>query len=263
MKTLISILITLSIAINQSDNIRLIKSIEGDFNAIKVDELGNMLVTNRKKHLIKLSPKLDTMFVFSEKNSEVNQFQVQNALKILVFNESLNTIQYLDKTLSHTSGDISLDAAQVKLSSALGVSRDNNFWVYDENEQMLKKFNINLNEISSSGSLLNITGKSWFPQSLYEMDNKVFVIDSIKGIMEFDFFGNFLSQYNTMITGTLKTNKSQFLYIKNDTLIIQDKVLSTRKKIPLPVENIIDFDFSKEKLYLLNKEKLYIYQLSF
>lgn len=263
MKFTILLYILLLSALVQSDNLQFIKNLSGDFKSVKLDELGNIFLTNKKHHLIKLSPQLDTLFVFSEKNTEVDQFQIQNALKILIFNEHLNTVQYLDKTLSNTTDVISLDAANVKLSGALGVSRDNNFWVFDENEQMLKKFNSNLQEISSSGNLLNITGESYFPQKLLEQNNKVYISDSTKGLIEFDFFGNYLSTYPIYLKGNFKSTANHFLYISSDTLVVQEKLLLDTKKIPLPVKNIIDFDFSNDKLYLLNQEKLYIYQLSF
>ena len=102
-----------------------------------------------QKHLLKLNSDLDTLFTFNSKVIEVDLVAPQNMLKILVFSKSLNSIQFLDKTLSEASTTINLDDLGVELSRAVGVSRDNNFWIFDAVNQELKKFDKNLSMISS------------------------------------------------------------------------------------------------------------------
>lgn len=256
------ITIVLFMFIVQSKSWHLVNSCQGDFGALEVDEHGNIFITNRNKHLIKLTPELDTAYIFNEKTAEVDFISLQNSLKILTFNQGLNTIQFLDKTLSPSVGEINLDESELPLVLALGVSRDNNFWVFDQDQQELKKLSGKLELLSNSGNLINITGKSWAPHRLKEIGDKVFVCDSTQGIMEFDFFGTYIQSIRTKIKSNFYIEKNNLFYLSQDSLIIHDLMFHTEEKMVLPQKNIKEFAYYKSQLYLLTEEKLYIYVLS-
>ena len=62
--------------------------------------------------------------------------------------------------IGQNCGDASKMLSELPLVKALGVSRDNNFWVFDQDQQALKKLSGKLELISNSGNLINITSKS-------------------------------------------------------------------------------------------------------
>ena len=175
--------------------------------------------------------------------------------------KNLNNVVFLDKTLSPTSEEISLNDFELPLIEAIAMSRDNNFWLYDTDAQELKKFNTKFNQIITSGNLLNIVNETWFPFLLKEKGEKVYLADSTRGIMEFDFFGGYLRTLPFLVKNNFNIVEDNLLWIENDSLIIQDMLLPNKKKIALPIKNIIDFDYSNQHILLLTKEKLHIYQL--
>ncbi|MBK21197.1 MAG: hypothetical protein CMP63_02605 [Flavobacteriales bacterium] len=238
------------------------KDIAGEFTSVEVDEHGDVYLVNSEKQLIKFNSRLDTLYVFNEKSAEVELVAPQNALKILIFNKSLNTVQFLDKTLSPSAEELNLDEVNIPLVEAVGISKDNNFWVFDQYDQSLKKFDTKMNMISTSGNLTNITGLNWSPTKLKEIDNKVFVCDSSSGIMEFDFFGSYVQTINLKVKGNFYIDQSNVWFLRNDSLIIHDILLQDESKFNLPEKNVVDFAFYKYQFYLLTQEKLYIYALS-
>ncbi len=238
------------------------KSMDGEFTSVEVDEQGDVYLVNTEKQLIKFNSSLDTLFIFNEKSMEVELVAPQNALKILIFNKSLNTIQFLDKTLSPSVDELNLDEVDIPLVEAVGISKDNNFWLFDQYDQSLKKYDTKMNMISTSGNLMNITGLNWSPTKLKEIDNKVFVCDTSRGIMEFDFFGSYVQSINLKVKSNFYYAQSSLWYLRNDSLIVHDILLQEESKFQLPQKNIVDFAFYKSQFYLLTQEKLYIYGLS-
>jgi len=237
------------------------KKMSGNFSSVEVDEQGDVYLVNKGKQLIKVDTNLDTLYVFNEKSAEVEFVAPQNALKVLIFNKSLNTIQYLDKTLSPSANELNLDDVNIPLVEAVGISRDNNFWLFDQYDQSLKKFDVKMNMISTSGNLLNITGLNWSPHKLKEIENNVFVCDSTNGVMQFDFFGSYVQTFDIKVTTNFYFDESYFWFLRNDSLIMYDILLQEESKFSLPEKNVLDFAFYKSQFYFLTPEKLYIYAL--
>ena len=238
------------------------KTMLGEFKSVEVDEQGGIYLIDKNKKLIKVDSNFDTLYVFNEKSIEVEFVAPQNALKILIFNKSLNTIQFLDKTLSPSVDEINLDDVNIPLIEAVGISKDNNFWLFDQYDQSLKKFDTKMNMISTSGNVINITGLNWSPHHLKEIENNVFVSDSTKGIMQFDFFGSYVQTINVNVKTNFYYNQSHLWFLRNDSLILHDILLQEESKFNLPEKNVVDFAFYKSQFYLLTQEKLYIYGLS-
>lgn len=234
---------------------------KGEYQAVSVDDLGNVYLITDRNNILKLSNRLDSLYTYESKSLQVDLVAPQNALKILAFNKNLNSIVFLDKTLSRNSEELSLDQAGLPIVKAIGMSRDNNIWVFDEVHQELKKLDTKLNTVSTSGNLNAMLHSTWFPFVLKEQNGMVYVCDSVKGVLEFDFFGSYLRTIPIQVTGDFKVVNNRLLYVKNDQLIIQDLLLGDQKIIELPVKGIIDFTYSRESILLLTKEKLHIYQL--
>jgi hypothetical protein len=233
----------------------------GDFTAVITDDFGNIYLTNKDKNLMKFSSELDSLYTFESKNLQVDLVAPQNALKILIVDKNLNNAIFVDRTLSPTSEEISLNDFELPLVEALGMSRDNNVWLYDTDVQELKKFDTKFNQISTSGNIMNIVGETWFPFLLKEKGEKVYLADSTKGIMEFDFYGGYLRTLPFIVKNNFNVVGENLLCITKDTLVIHDMLLKKEKKIALPIKNIIDFGYSNQHILLLTEEKLHIYQL--
>lgn len=260
MKSIIIFIVALA-SLATATNFKLISEKKGEYTSVTTDDFGNIYLTNSNKNLLKFSSTLDSLYTFESKSLEVDLVAPQHALKILVVDKNLNNALFLDKTLSPTTEEIALNDLELSIVEAIGMSRDNNVWMYDTDAQELKKFNTQFQEISTSGNITNIVGNTWYPYALKEKGDKVYVADSTKGIMEFDFYGSYLRTLPFKIANNFNVVANNLLYITNDTLVIQDMLLPDQKKIPLPIKDIIDFDYSKQHILLLTREKLHIYQL--
>tara|TARA_B100000795_G_scaffold270076_1_gene262573 strand:+ start:13552 stop:14340 length:789 start_codon:yes stop_codon:yes gene_type:complete len=256
---LISLIIVFSLKSDQE--FKFVAEKKGDYTAVSVDDFGNIYLINSYKNLLKFSTNLDSLYTFESKNLEVDLVAPQHALKILVVDKNLNTALFLDKTLSPTTEEISLNELELPNVEAISMSRDNNVWIFDTDAQELKKFNIQFQQISTSGNLTNIIGENWYPHLLKEKGNKVFLADSTKGIMEFDIYGSYLRTLPFKVKNNFNIIGDNLLCIANDKLLIQDLLLNDQKTITLPIKDIIDFAYTNQHILLLTKEKLHIYQL--
>lgn len=256
-----NIILLVIISFTVQDTFKLLNEKKGQYTSVSTDDFGNIYVTNKNKNLLKFSGNLDSLYTFESKNLEVDIIAPQHALKILVVDKNLNTALFLDKTLSPTTDEISLNELELPSVEAISMSRDNNIWIFDTDAQELKKYDIQFEQISTSGNLSNLLDENWYPYLLKELGDKIYLADSLKGIMEFDFYGSYLRTLPFKTTNNFNIINNNLLCIINDTLVIQDLLLPEQKKIPLPVKDIIDFDYSKQHILLLTEEKLHIYQL--
>jgi len=238
------------------------KSIPGFFQSVEVDEQGAIYLVNDQKHLVKFDASFDSTYTFDVKSAEVDFVSPQNSLKVLTFNKGLNSVQFLDKTLSPSVDELNLDDAGFPLVEALGMSRDNNFWVFDQDQQALKKLDTKMNVIVNSGNLINITTKNWSPIRLKEFGERVYVNDTLNGLIEFDFFGSYIQTIQTKIKSNFYVMKDKLWFLRNDSLITHDLIFHNEQGIKLPQKNIKEFAYYRSQFYLLTQEKLYIYGLS-
>ena len=52
----------------------------------------------------------------------------------------MERIQFLDKTLSPSVDELNLDEVNIPLVDAVGISKDNNFWLFDQYDQFSHTF---------------------------------------------------------------------------------------------------------------------------
>ena len=239
------------------------QTVKVDFTQIELDNLGNIYGISDKGALYKLTPKGDTLFTLEDKTVNITFVQAKNPLKIMGFDPNQNAVIFLDKTLTAQGKSISLDQINIQNTHAVGMSRDNNFWVFDPIDQSLKKYTPSLKQVSNSGPVNTILQTNFEPYIIQEEVEKVYVVDSTKGLLEFDFFGNYLGFTPIKIQSEFSLTNKHLIYLQNDSLAFYDLLFHETEKIALPDQNILDFEIYQNKLYLLSAKNLNIYEINF
>lgn len=161
-----------------------------DIVDFSVDNLGNIYVLNADNQLKKLSPKGDSLAVFNDvrRYGKITHIDVTNALKILVYYREFTTIIELDRFLNIIN-TIDLRKQNILQAKAIGLAYDNNIWVYDELDAMLKR-------IGDDGSLVDQTTdfRQLFdsvpdPADIWDKGDLVYLYDPAKGVYIFDHYG--------------------------------------------------------------------------
>jgi hypothetical protein len=169
---------------------RLTRTIGTDIADFTVDNLGNIYILRKDNQLKKLSPQGDSLAVFNDvrRYGQIAAIDVTNPLKILVFYREFTTVVELDRYLNaiNTIDLRKLNIFQVK---AVGLAYDNNIWVFDELDAILKR-------VGDDGSLVDQTTdfRQLFdsvpdPALIRDQGGLVYLYDPAKGVYIFDHYG--------------------------------------------------------------------------
>ena len=162
------------------------------------DNLGNIYLLNENNQVKKIDENGDSLAVYNDvrRYGKIHAIDASNPLKVLVFYKEFSTIVVLDRLLN-VRNTIDLRKQNMLQVSAVTSSYDNNIWLFDELESKLKKIDDNGRVINESVDLRQAMDKAPVPQSLFDRDGMLYLYDSTKGLMVFDYYGA-LKQTHTL-----------------------------------------------------------------
>ncbi len=119
---------------------RLINAIQYPIESFTVNNIGELYIINTSNQLKKLDDKGDSAGVFNmvTKFGKLSYVEAQNPWRIILFYKNFSIIVLLDKYLNFLT-DINLRKQNIFSVKAVTGSYDNNIWLYDEQENKLKK----------------------------------------------------------------------------------------------------------------------------
>lgn len=226
--------------------------------AFAIDELGFLYLVTDRNELVRYDDNLAQEFAYSnERLGSITSVDVNNPFKLLCFYENYQTIIVLDNLLGEVSRYPLFDLGYNNIE-AIGISNDNNVWLYDPIDYKLKK-------IDNAGSLLveSITmyneGLEYIkPDFLKERENKVFLYDSNYGFFVFDNLGQFIESIPIKDLESFQIlNENKIIYLKDDQLQSYDLVYKSTDVInPLSEYTKSDIDqllIFQNQIYLRNQ----------
>ena len=207
-------------------------------NQIEIDQYGYFYVIDQD-NLIKYDSEGHTLYHYSNKLlGNIDQIDISNPLRPLLFYKDQGLIIVLDNTLSQQKEPISLNELGLYQTSCIANSNfDNGIWLYDIDVNEIIKIN-HLSLVNyRSGNLSVLIPNMEFPiLNLKEKNRKLYVVTRNK-IFVMDQFGSLLSVI------TLSAEKG--LIIKEKNIITYDG------------NAICQFDFLDFKIDTLLKTKEY------
>ena len=259
------ILFTSCIANAQDDSLfRFLKKIEYPISSFTVDNLGELFIINTDNQLKKYDEKGDSIGVFNQVTTygNLSYVEAQNPWKSILFYKNYSTIVLLDKYLNVIS-DINLRNQDIFQVNAVTTSYDNNIWLYDEQENKLKKIDDSGNEIFETIDFRLLFDSVPSPQKIIDNDGFVYLYDPEKGLYIFDYYGSFKS-------------KLPFLHWTDITIIDKqvygfDKEFLYRYEAPFPdvkkytlsseLQDNNSIKVNNHRIYVLKNQQLKIYSL--
>lgn len=238
------------------------KTIEGDIIDFTVDNTGNIYLLNKNNQLKKLDGIGDSIAVYNAANTygDIYLIDVSNPLKILLYYKDFTTIVEVDRLLRalNTIDLRNLGIFQVK---ALGLSYDNNVWIYDELDAKLKR-------IGDDGTLLDQTTdfRQLFdsvpdPSVIIDQSGLVYLYDTAKGVYAFDHYGSLKSKVSLLgwkdfnvIDKSLLGRKGNFFYKYQ-----LGKMDILQEPIPPAYNNALKIKITQSAVYVLKKNMLQVY----
>jgi hypothetical protein len=233
-----------------------------DIVDFSVDNLGNIYVLNAANQLKKLSPKGDSLAVFNDvrRYGKISHIDVTNPLKILVYYREFTTIIELDRFLNIVN-TIDLRKQNILQAKAIGLAYDNNIWVYDELDGMLKR-------IGDDGSLVDQTTdfRQLFdsvpdPTDIVDKGDLVYLYDPAKGVYIFDHYGTLKTHldfrgwqdFDVIGKNLLGHDDGRFLRYEPGTLNMLEQ------PIPAAYQGATHIHITPTVIYVLKKTGLQVY----
>jgi hypothetical protein len=227
-----------------------------------VDNLGFIYVLSRDNQLKKLSPQGDSLAVFNDvrRYGQIASIDVSNPLKILVYYREFTTIIELDRFLNIIN-TIDLRKLNILQAKAVGLAYDNNIWVFDELDAVLKR-------IGDDGSLVDQTTdfRQLFdsvpdPAVIRDQGGFVYLYDPVKGVYIFDHYGTLKSRldlrgwrdFNVIDKNLLGRDEHKFFRYQPGTLNMQEE------PVPPAYSDAIRIRITPAIIYVLKKTGLEVY----
>ena len=243
---------------------KLIKTIKGDYIDFTVDNLGNIFLLDKDNQLKKLSPDGDSVAVYNDvrRYGKVYSMDAANPLKILLYYKDFATIVVLDRLLNMRS-TIDLRKQNIYQAKAICQSYDNAVWVYDEGEAKLKKVGDDGTILDQTGDLRLQLDEAPSPTSMEDNNRLVYLYDSTKGLLIFDYFGSlknkiaFLGWQDFQLVGKFMVGRKGTLLERYQlsTLLLEER------RLPEILKDAVKVRIAIDRLYCLRNGRLYIYSL--
>lgn len=238
------------------------RSIEGRFSDFNIDNLGNLYLVSQSGQLKKLSASGDSLAVFNNvrQYGKIYLMDVTNPLKLLLYFKDFGTVVILDRFLN-TRGTIDLRRQHLYQVRAIGLSYDNNIWVFDELESKLKRVGEDGKILDQTADFRLLFDSTPSPQFIVDQNRQLYLYDSVKGVYLFDYYGGFKNRIQlkgwsefTVISNMLYGRDAGMLYrYEPGTLNLQQYA------IPAGMRTARKIKFTREHLYLLRDDRLEVY----
>jgi hypothetical protein len=240
----------------------LLTSLNVNATFLTTDNLQNAYVITSENSLVKIDSVGNILFKYNQNRFGQLKFaDATNPLKLVLSYPDYQTVVMLDNTLSEV-GTISLKQLGIYNYHSLCFSpRDNNFWVFDENDFKLKKIDRNSNIILESSDMFQQLGYAIHPVYMQEENQYLFLSDTTLGIFVFDVYGIYYETLPFKNVLKFQVRDDQIFFREENHLhSFQMKTLA-EKNISLPEENaVLDARMENRRLYLLEKDSLKFYK---
>lgn len=231
--------------------------------SFEVDNLGNIYLISDYT-IYKLSPKGDTMYVYSAKNHGViTHLDISIPQKpLLLFKES-GILLELDFTLTENASPIYLFQKGILRPTYVRHAFNNGgYWIYDAAKFELINLDKNFNLSTKTGNFqLLTTIKQFNPSEMWIYDDKIHLSDSTNGVLVFDIFGTFIKKYPWTEFSEIGSLFNGYIYQKNKNVFYINAIeFFPIESIKVPV-NSFATKFLDDKVYFLSTKSITIYKL--
>lgn len=244
---------------NSLDKLSLLNTIELQSQLITTDKLGNLYAATNQEIF-----KYDSNGKLLQKNSiksigNIFTLDVSNPMKILAFYRDYNKVLFLDNMLAPSGSTIDLSSLGFDQATLVCSSHDNSIWLYNSLNFEIVRMDPALKITHQSGNIAQLTGNAVKPIVLFENNNKVYLCDSIAGVLVFDVFGTYIK--------TIPIKSITDLQVENNIMYFLDEKgfgsfnvdLLEQNEIALPEKGIKQIRLQKNRVFIRFQNKINFY----
>lgn len=239
--------------------------IKGDFTNFYIDNLGNVYLLNADNQIKKINDKGDSVAVANalKRFGDIYSMDASNSLKVVVYYKDFTTIVVLDRFLKNVN-TIDLRKYGILQARSVAISYDNNYWVFDEVENKLKKVDDNGNILLSTPDLRMVFSESFLPEKIIDYDGYVYLYNKSKGCKIFDYYGALKQSIPLPEQNNIQVFKNSILGFADSTIHVYDIPVFTEHSYLLDpqMKDALKLQKLLNSLYVLKPGGLHIYAIN-
>lgn len=242
---------------------RLVDSIPISSNQFRVDILGNVYWTTGNtlfKYSIANNDKIEYTNTFL---GEIDEYDVSNPLKILVYYKTQNQVLYLDKNLAEIASPTSLDQAGISEAKAICSSTRGGFWILNPISRRIEHYNQNLQRKTESSILPELFEGNKTDVRLTEKNNLLYCSIPGRFVLSFDLYGNLYKRHPLKNVENIQIiNENIFYFYKGSLNKYNINTLEkSTVEIPAPGRGWDKVKVTQDgTFYNLKNRRIYIYK---
>ena len=244
--------------------LQLEKKVPGTFTNFFADNLGNLFLVSAGNQVKKLDHELDSAGIFNDvrRYGDIYSLDVNNPLKILIYYRNFTTIVTADRFLN-IRNTIDLRTSGILQARAVAQSYDNNYWVFDELDNRLKKIDDNGKVLLESPDFRVLFSYNFTPQQIIDQDGALYLYDDKTGWMIFDYYGTFRQRIEA--PGLRDVNVYRGNLTGRDTAMfhaIQPKTFSEMNiQVNISLAGVMKTQRQADRVLVLQHDGLYVYRI--
>jgi hypothetical protein len=243
---------------------RFIKQLDTPVTSFSVDNIGALYLITSENQLKKYNEKGDSAGVFNEvtKYGKLTYVDAENPWKTILFYQNFSTIVLLDKYLNVVTA-INLRKQNIFRVHAVTSSYDNNIWLFDEQDNKLKKIDDNGNVLSETVDFRLLFDSVPDPVKMIDRDGFVYLYDPKKGVYVFDYYGSFKSKLTFLNWTDMEVFGKTIYGFDKEKLYKYNPPIPdvTAYNLPPELQNNSSVKVSNDKIYVLKNNRLSVYDL--
>jgi len=241
-----------------------IKTIDFPVYSFSTDNIGGLYLITSDNQLKKYNENGDSVGVFNQitQYGKLAYVNAENPWKTILYYKNFSTIVLLDKYLNLITA-INLRKLNIFRVQAVTTSYDNNIWLFDEQDNTLKKIDDNGKILSRTVDFRLLFDSAPDPEKIIDRDGFVYLYDPQKGVYIFDYYGSFKSKLAFLHWSDIDViGKSIYGFDKENLYkyTSSDPDLKTYK-LPAALANNSSVQIENHKLYILKNNQLLVYTL--
>ncbi|WP_121353974.1 NHL repeat-containing protein [Flavisolibacter nicotianae] len=259
-------LVAATVSFAQKDSsFLLVRTYSGDIAAVAIDNLDNLYVVSSTGQLKKFNSRGDSVGVFNGLRAygKLQTVDVTNPLRLLLFYKDFSTVVILDRLLA-SRASIDLRRHNVLQPAAVGLSYDNNIWVFDQYDNKLKKLDESGNLLLETPDFRQLFASSVTPQKIISDNGLVYLADSAQGLFVFDHYGTYKRTIPLKNGGDLDVWSGKVVRLSDGAVRVYNPDLFTEqaRRLPPSFTPYLHSFTTGNKLVTYSQDSLRIYRFA-
>jgi hypothetical protein len=244
----------------------LVKTYRGDIADAAVDNLDNLYIISSTGQIKKFDAAGDSAAVYNQvKNfGKLYSLDVSSPLRPMLFYKDFSTIVLLDRFLANRSV-LDLRKYSIFQPGAVGLSYDNNIWVFDEYDNKLKKIDEQGNLLLETPDFRSIFSETLRPQKIINDNGLVYLADPATGVFVFDIYGSFKKKILLKNWQSIAVKENYLIQTHPNEIVVYNTrtFVDVKKTIPSTFQPYVRSISTASKLVTFSNDTLHMYQFKF